>query len=793
MSRRIRFFILLAGTCIPAFPALAQTSDPAGEVADQDIVVTALKRTEPLAKVAAPVSVVPGDRISRGAITTPDRLAEFSTSLTVLPNPTANIIFLRGVGNFTLNPSSDPAVGWNYDGVFAARANGNQGQFYDLDRVEVLKGPQGVLHGRNASAGTINLIPVQPQFGETSARITASYASRDTINGEAAINLALGERGALRISSQVLSQDSYLTGFAGSRQQAARIQFKSAVTDRVTIRFSGDVMRQTGVGQGTTYLGYYAFDSASGSYRLVPSNLDLEVGNRDPRAQAFRQTVPLTALGRNLDAQAAVPYQDNEIYGAHVEVVADLGFATLTVLPAWRYGDFDQNPPGAPFGYNYVERSDQRSVEARLAGTTGKLDWIVGGNLFDESVRSLYTQNFSTQQSISDSRYGTDSKALYGNLKFEIVPGVRLVGGVRQSWDRKSLEAITTTYTLACTVRIAGRNSCPTVPLLQLGSSPAVAGLPVPAAGPPVPVLVNGVPTGATIARADRIDSARSASFQVATWRAGLEADLGSRGVVYANVQRGYRPGGLNTATGFETYEPEFVTAYTLGGRWRSRGDVFSIAAEAFWWDYRNQQVSSVQPDLSTPARNVNFTRNIGSSRIRGFDIETRFTPTPMTTLYVNAQYLDSRYTDFTYLQVSNNVPPLTGCAATLITAPSLYRVDCSGQRPFASPEWTVMAGARHAVMIGQSKLDMMARARYVSEQNVGAAFLASQIVPSHWTFDAQAVLSLPGDRVDLGVFVYNISGERYPTFAIFHPTSNLVISTVSPPRIIGGRVTLRF
>lgn len=95
--------------------------------------------------------------------------------------------------------------------------------------------------------------------------------------------------------------------------------------------------------------------------------------------------------------------------------------------------------------------------------------------------------------------------------------------------------------------------------------------------------------------------------------------------------------------------------------------------------------------------------------------------------------------------------------------------------------------------MIGEAKLDMMTRSRHVTEQNIGAAFLPTQVIPDHWTFDAQAVLTLPGDRVDLGVFAYNISGKRFPKFAIFHPTSNLMISAVSPPRIIGGRVSVRF
>ncbi|RYG75205.1 MAG: TonB-dependent receptor, partial [Alphaproteobacteria bacterium] len=306
--------------------------------------------------------------------------------------------------------------------------------------------------------------------------------------------------------------------------------------------------------------------------------------------------------------------------------------------------------------------------------------------------------------------YGTRSKALYANFTWSVTPRLRLVGGARRSWDAKALEGVTTTYALSCNARVAGRPSCPAVPLLQLGSSPAAAGLPTPNPGAPLPIVLNGTPTGAVISRADRIDSPRRARFDVTTWRAGIEADLANAGVVYANVQKGYRPGGLNTAVGFETYDPERLIAYTVGARWRSVGSLIELAGEGFWWDYLDQQVSSVQPDLSNPTRNVNFTRNAGRSRIRGLEVDVQLRPAGRTTLFANAQYLDARYTSFSFLQVSANVPPLTGCATSVTQTPSLYGVDCSALRPLAAPEWTFNSGARQTFQVGSLCLDISAR-----------------------------------------------------------------------------------
>src|SRR5690242_17384293 len=243
ICRKTSLPLVLAFLPAVASPAAAVAQPgPQGELTDPDmIVITARKREEALAKAAAPVSVVTGRQLIETGTNSTARLNERFPALTVEPTATGNLIFIRGVGNFTLQPNSDPAVGFVYDGVSISRPMGTLSQFFDLDRVELLKGPQGVLYGRNASAGTINLEPRQPVLGESSISADVSAASYADLTAETAINLPVGRTAAIRISAAASSQDAFLRGYrTGPNQQSVRTQLKMRIGERTTLRLSGD-------------------------------------------------------------------------------------------------------------------------------------------------------------------------------------------------------------------------------------------------------------------------------------------------------------------------------------------------------------------------------------------------------------------------------------------------------------------------------------------------------------------------------------------------------------------------
>lgn len=758
-----------------------------------DIIITARRRDEPLGRAGAPVSVLGGDAILESGTSQVDRLNERFPALTVQPTATGNLIFIRGVGNFTLQPNSDPAVALTYDGIFIARPMGTLSQFFDLDRIELLKGPQGVLYGRNASAGSINLEPRQPQLGKASARFALSGANYANQLAEGAVNLPLSGSAAFRLSAAMSAQDHFLSGYPdGPEQHSARAQVKALLGERVTVRLSADYNHLGGVGTGTSYIGNYVFVPADRAYSFRESGLPISLGIYSPEAQAFRETIFLGLAGRNLDAIGSRPRQSDHFYGGHARVDADLGFGELTVIPAWRKLSIDAIVSGSPFGFRQVDDYEQASLEARLTGRRGPLEWLAGAFLFDEVVDSEVGTNLSASLILNEQNFETRSRAVFGNFIVHASPALRLSGGLRWTRDRRSFEGNSQSATIICLRVVNGRRSCPIAPLFPLVESFGDAPFPVPATpGPPRPILVGGVPSGAVVARASRIDDSRLTDRAV-TWRLGGEADIGPRTLGYATVETGYRPGGFNAATGFETYDPERITAFTLGLRHRAFGERLQLDLEAFWWDYRDQQVSSLRPDLSDPPSNANITETIGRSRIRGIEADVRILPWSGAGAGAIVQFLDSKYRSFEYLQADTGVPPLTGCDASLDPAARLYTVDCSARQPYNSPRWSVSLNGRQSVGLGQFTLTAAADTHFRSSRNIGFAFLPEQRIGATWTSNAQLILGLPGNRVEIAAFVRNIESVRTPQFMLFHPVSNALIAVTSPPRQWGMRASWR-
>ncbi len=760
-----------------------------------DIVVTAQRKSENLQRAAVAVDVVSGSDLISAGITQVDRLSEQVPALTVEPTSTGNLIFIRGVGNFTVTPNSDPAIAFNYDGVYVGRPAGTTGVFFDLERVEVLKGPQGTLYGRNATGGAINVIPVQPKLGDLSGYATANFGNYKTITGEGAINVPLGDNGAFRLSASHSSHDGYLRdGGSDENLSSLRAQLKAELTPNLTVRVATDYSHTGGDGASVSYIGNYVFSPAAGANVFIPANLDLDEGVLSAASQAYRLTVPTGPAGRRLDALAISPFQDNNFYGANAQIDLKTSFGTITVTPAWRNNDLNYLSTAGAFAYRQREEDNQYSIEARLTGDRiGIFDYTLGLYYYHETIDSRTALSASATTTFQNSRLGTKSYAPFGRVTAHLSDRLRLVGGVRYTEDHKTYLSVAVAGTIACQVRINNVPTCPTAPLFPLVEDPSLIPFAFPApGGAPRPLIVNGVPSGAIVIRSDRSDDTRLKNTKV-TYRGAVEFDVADQSLAFASIETGYRSGGFSPATGFETYQPETITAYTLGVKNRFFDNRLQLNVEAFWWEYRNQQVSAVRPDLSVPPRTANITQNIGRSRIRGVEIEGRFLLTPRTLISTNIQYLDAQNGDFRYIAQNAGTPPVSGCATTLSTVTNSYTVDCSAFPSYNSPKWTLNFSAQHTVELGDYQVVLGADTQHKTSFFGGFLYLPQQKVEPAWRSNAQISFGPADERWSVSGYVRNIEGDRVPAYLSTHPLANIVIAGTTAPRTYGVRAAVRF
>ena len=775
-----------------AAPSVAVPVKPPGPSNElPEITVTAQRQTENAQRAAIAISVIQGSDLLNAGITKVDRLGEFAPALTVEPTSTGNLLFMRGVGNFNVVTGGDPTIAFNYDGVYIGRITSTIGMFYDLERIEVLKGPQGTLYGRNATGGTINVLPAPPKLGERSGHASVSLGNYKAVTTEAALNAPIGDNSAFRISANWAKHDGYLKdGTSDEDTKSARLQFKTQLTPALNMRIAADYSQVGGMGSSVSYLSSYAYNPALGAYTIRPSGLSVSEGIFSPASQAFRTSVRLVPAGRNLDALSPFPFQDNTHYGVNAEINYELaGLGTLTVTPAYRKSSLNYLSGAAAFMYRQHEKDEQNSLEARLSGKKfGIFDYTIGGYYFDESIDAKTVLSISFQGVFLAPNITTRSTAPFGRLTAHLSDTLRVVGGLRYTTDNKTFKQTTTGVTIPC---VAGAPpNCPNavlIPLVDGFAALPYATLPV-AGGPPAPLG-----TGALLVRTDRVDNSRLKNSKL-TGRAAIEYDVAPESLFYASFENGYRSGGFSAAQGFETFQPEKLAAYTFGLKNRFLNKRVQLNLEAFSWDYKDQQIQHV--GLDTRGITANFTQNIGQSKIKGLEVEGRLLATPTTLLSTTVQYLDAKTLTFVYQQAfSATSSPLTGCAVRRRTDnPALVDVDCSGFPNYNSPKWTVNLAAQQTVYLSNDfKVVFGADTQYKTKRYTGFSYLPEQIVGTTWNSNAQVSFGPDDERWSIAAYVRNIEDNRNAVFSSFHPIANITTAGTTAPRTFGMRFTAKF
>lgn len=804
----------------------AEAEQQAQARSDNAIIVTAQRREESLQDAAIPIVAATGEQLVQAGVNDVTGLNKIAPSLNIVNQAgSATSFFIRGVGNFNNNNLSDPAVAFNFDGVYVARPSATAA-FLDVERVEVLKGPQGTLYGRNATGGAINVIPVRPQLGEFGGFVQAGYGNYDAYDISGAINAPLGESAALRISATVNGHDGYFSDGTGDAENfALRGQFYAELGPVVDVRLVGEYATKGGVGPGTNVLGIYELTPniflpagapttiPNYTYSDAPANVaEPFTGLYAPQAQAYFQQFGVPPLFTTSDG-ALYPSIDDEVWGVHAEVNVDLGDATVTVIPAYRSQKLSNVYGTGVFqGALQNETAEQYSIEARIAGEAGPIDYVAGLFYFNEDTTFQSAFNQWAFAAYAEAEASTESWAAFARASFNVTDSFRIVGGIRYTEDIKSIDAQQPTLTAICLVD--GFPDCTTLPAIPNGLTieesiaaldPAlfVSGLTpldVPL-GTAVPYIADFTQPAIMIAGLTTVQDENS--FDRITWRGAIEYDITPDNLIYASFESGYRSGGFNITFGREAYGPEFLDAYTIGSKNIFFDGLLQLNIEGFIWKYRDQQSSHLGLDLL--GVNAFFTENIGRSTLQGFDIDFLIAPTRTTTITGNVQYLDANndeyVTDVPDLNEADTlgfITPVTGCPFTNSSVDTIfgptptYAVDCSGTRPLNAPEWSFNLGLEQVIDLGDFELVANVLGRFRSNRELNATYMPTSGSGEDLTADASLTLRPYDERWFITAYVRNLTDNDVLTnYQI--AGNNVVSASYEPPRTYGVRAGIEF
>ncbi|WP_084491253.1 TonB-dependent receptor [Sphingobium ummariense] len=731
-------------------PAEEQSTTDGSGVSE--IIVTAQRREQSLQKASLTIQVVRGDDLIRSGVTDVSSLQKLTPGVNIGMTGGNGQIFIRGVGDFSVSPLSSPGVAFNVDGVYVGRPDGVNGFFYDVARIEVLKGPQGTLYGRNANGGSVNLITNDARLGARTLDLNMQAGNYDLIQTSGAVNLPVGQNAAIRGAFNFVHRDGYLSdGSNDDAQRSGRLRFLWEPNADITVRLSGDYTHLGGKGNDMVYLprrpGASPYEAQSSA-----------------AANAYLDTLgPLAPLLKDI---ADDNFRDTTLYDLSAQLDWKLSFATLTLLPAYRYLDSNYSDHFAE-RYESRVKTRQRSLEARLGNASSALTWVIGGYYFRESspggVVLVDGGNILQNYRILYKPF-TESYAAFGQATVSLTDSFRLIGGIRYTHEKRSLSG-----------SINDQARTPPVVLENFGGRK---------------------------------------SFSGTTYKVGAELDLTPRNMLYATYSTGFKSGGFSqTIEPLNVYKPERLFALEIGSRNRFLDNRLQVNLSAFHWKYKDIQDSRVNFDA---LNNVNFiTFNSGDATLYGGTLDIVARPSSSDTITLAGEYVHSRYDRFyfrtpvPFLQPGSTGCPLSGPFAPGATLPyadpsgsttnngplPVIVGDCRGFQMARVPKFTGTASYQHNfAMPNSANLTLGGSVTYSSGRWITIDFIPAARQDAYAVVDADLTYHAADDRWSVGIFGRNLTKTVYYNGGVQASfVGGLLAADIAAPRTYGIRANFRF
>ena len=769
--------------------AIAQTDDQAETVAEappatsglERIVVTASRRETDQQRESRVIAAVGSDTLISNGITETSALQTLVPGLVIAPNGVQLQVFIRGVGDRSISFANDPSVAINVDGVYYPRAYEGGPQFYDLDRVEVLKGPQGTLYGRNATAGALNVITAKPVF-YTEGFGEVEVGNYGLIRTTAALNAPIGENLAVRFSGQMIRRDGYLTdGYNDARSEAARVQFLFEPDPATSLLISGSYSHQGGMGGAAVI--------------RDPVNF-IQDPWTGPTEQVTRDRIDLTAGFDWLQDQPKDDgFQDIDTYTLTANFEHDFGSVVLNVLPSYIYSSLTTLSYAAivvPGSFDTT--SEQKSIEARLSSPSGsRINWVVGALASKEHMNDNKQSAIPFPGGVQDlhnisPRRDDTTWAVFGEANVSVTDEFRLIGGLRYTYEKKLVDGYGQRdlfYNTSYFDPVLGRN--------------VVTNRPFPSSILPPRDYAGGGGAFGPLAAAD---ASGQQTVRVVNFRAGFEYDVAPDSMLYATVATGFKAGGFYSDTSPNSYDPEHLTAFDFGIKNRFLDNRLQVNLEGFYWDYSDKQESLLS--VGNAGGIILKTVNAGAVTLYGADLSVIGQVTQNDTLSFDVSYNHSNYDSFINVDIADggitNCPftgPAIGAPGTNNTTPRTY--DCSGRPLARAAEWTGRVAFNHAQPLpGGSELVFNVQSRFSSSYFLSTDYTDVTSFGGFFTSDASLTWNSASEQLSLTAFVKNIEDEAIYTGATQSTAFGSLampgaVALISPPRTYGLRARVSF
>jgi len=790
---------VLAGAALAAMvPGISVAQDAAPEEMEE-ITVTAQLRTQSLQDVPLAIQVVDRALIEDIAAEDMSDLNGYVPGLVVSgDSPTQPRYQIRGIQTGDFGVGTDPAVGVYVDGIYAARSGASMLAFNDIERIEVLKGPQGTLFGRNSAAGAISIITTQPS-NEFDSMLRGRFGEFGKQYYEGMLNTPLGDKVALRINGVYNKSDGWLqdaaTGqdLAPEENWAGRAALRWQLSDKTSATLSWDHDNLDQLARPA--IGLVAIDSGQAPY---PADAATYL---DPRRAPIYNDVVGNEESRKLDQ-------------VNLFVDHSFGHTKFRSSTSWRQFDTEnrEDEDGTNLINSYfvtanIESNKSFYQEFKLSGATPRVDWVAGVSYYNEKADQVsdtrtYTDSVDTlgvnlglyeANGIPFPLYGFTSSviapfgvsmlglpwreamynhgdfkayAAFGDVIWHLTDKTNLTVGLRYTQDKKEFTWIN------------GPHETPELDAVVAGleQSGFFQQFPVPPeAYRFADIALRGdTPVGGVT---------KNDSWDDVSPRVVLDYKVNPDVMLFGSLSKGYKAGGYNSVQVNSAFENEDVWNFETGVKsaFPSAGVVLNTSA--FYYVYKNKQ-SLALVTASEGSELPQYLVDTSDEQAWGLDVDATWMATDHFTLYANAEYINATYKD----------------RMTQSDAP----VDLSGE-PTGEPYLSASLGASYGWTLGGAgNLDLSGRFAYrgASRCNADSQLQGTcQVTPNFKVGEATQRLDMrlgwnsPNEKYGLAAYVTNLLDDQYVT-GVNNLTTDIFgtpFASISEPRMWGVEATVKF